>query len=305
LLLVACAGALVVWWSHPPDPAADLAARSSPLAYLARVPAPELGPRAERWWMIGASGDTVTGIWRTAPPVADAPSIGAGALLHEPEWSIVILGGIGTDDRAALLVPDSLPVAVLAVSWPWSGPRRMQSLEFVARLPAMHEALLLTPGAVARAVEAAQRASPGGRVALVGASLGAAPTMAAMRLANPDALILIDGAADLPRLLRSEISRALGGGVAGTLLAPPAAALGGRLLWSLEPARHAEALRRTPVLLLNAAEEERYPPACVERLHSALPGATRAIHPGGHLRVRHVQIAPVVDAIWRWVRTLP
>src|SRR5262245_46282246 len=75
------------------------------LARLERVPAVDLGHRLERWRMIGIAGDTVTGLWR-APP-AHASSSGGGATTTP--WVIVMLGGIGTDERAALLVPDSAP----------------------------------------------------------------------------------------------------------------------------------------------------------------------------------------------------
>ncbi|HEX5633888.1 MAG TPA: hypothetical protein VFX50_11705, partial [Gemmatimonadales bacterium] len=99
---------------------------SRALLKLERIPAPELGPGFERWRMIGAHRDTVTGIWRSG--AAD----GAGPSSAQPHWSVVVLGGIGTDDRAALLVPDSLPVNVLAVSWPWKGARQMGAWQFVA-----------------------------------------------------------------------------------------------------------------------------------------------------------------------------
>src|SRR5207344_1836374 len=112
----------------------------------------------------------------------------AGANAH-PSWVVVLLGGIGTDDRSALLVPDSLPVGVLAVSWPWKGSRQMSPHEFLLRVPAIRVALLETPGAIARGVEAARRACPGARVALIGASLGVPPTVAALPLANADALV--------------------------------------------------------------------------------------------------------------------
>ena len=47
----------------------------------------------------------------------------------------------------------------------------MSPLAFVANVPAMHGALMRTPGAIARGVEAVRRACPGIRVVLLGASL--------------------------------------------------------------------------------------------------------------------------------------
>src|SRR5262245_31640193 len=245
---------------HPMSSPFPELTHGGPLQRLEREPAPDLGAGIERWRMIGASGDTVTGLWKP-------PSTGA-----DHRWSVVLLGGIGTDDRAALLIPDSLPVGVLAVSWPWSGPRHMGRLEFLGRVPAIRAAMLLTPAATARGVEAVRRAFPGSRVAFLGASLGVPPTVAALALTAPDALVLVDGMADLERVLRSEIVRILGGGVWGTVLAPPGAALGARLLSPLEPARHA--CPTTPVLLVDAMHEERFPPECVARLHATFPHAS-------------------------------
>lgn len=283
------------WWTHPPGAGADVRARASALAALERESAPELGPRFERWRILDAAGDTTTGLWRPAAP---------GAAAGGAPWAVVILGGIGTDDRAALLVPDSLPVGVLAVSWPWKGSRRMGRLEFLGSVPAMREALLRTPACLAAGVAAVRRAEPGARVALLGASLGAAPAAAAVSVTAPDALVLVDGAADLERLLRSEVARTLGG-APGAVLAPPAAALGARLLSSLEPARHGGAARTLPVLLVDAERDERYPRACIERLHATYPHARRATHPGAHLRPEHrEQVEAIVGAASRWLAAL-
>ncbi len=296
------------WWLNPPDPIAALATRHRALLTVERVPAPELGARFERWRMIGADGDTVTGLWRAAGTIVDPAAAGRGdvaALGPDPRWAVVLLGGIGTDDRAAMLVPDSLPVGVLAVSWPWKGPRHMSRLEFVRDLPAIRAALLGTPAAMARGVEAVRRESPGSHVALIGVSLGVAPTVGAASLARVDALALVDGAADLRRLLVSEIRRALGGGVSATLLAPPGAALGARLIDPLEPARHAASLHGVPTLLMDAERDERYPRECVARLHAGFPDAVRTTHTGAHLRPEdRRQVAQIVGAVWGWLDTL-
>lgn len=298
-LVVAVALALGWWWTHPPDPAAEVRAYADPLGTLERVPAPELGRGIERWRMIAAGGDTVTGLWRAAARNgAASPPTGAPA----PAWAVVILGGIGTDERAALLVPESLPVGVLAVSWPWKGSRKMSQLDFVASVPALRAALLRTPGALARAIAAVRRASPGTRVALLGASLGVPPTVAALSLARPDALVLVDGAADLEELLRSETARALGGGEPGATLAPPAAALAARLLSSLEPARYGGAGQGIATLLVDAERDERYPRACIERLHATFPHAALATHPGRHMRPEDLrQVISIVRTTWRWL----
>jgi hypothetical protein len=283
--------ALILWcWVNTSDPKREVRTHHRPLVALERVPAPELGEGFERWRMIAAGNDTVTGLWR--PGVAG----------RSPEWVAVILGGIGTDDAAARLVPDSLPVGVLAVSWPWKGPRHMSRAAFLASVPAIRSALLRTPGAVARGAEAVRRAVPGARVVLLGASLGVPPTVAALPLVHPDALVLVDGAADLDRLLASEISHALGGGSAAAVLAPPVAALAGALVSFLEPARYGADAVGVPVMLVDAGHDERYPRACIERLHAAFPHATLATHPGGHLRPEdRDQVTAIIAAVRAWL----
>jgi len=292
-LLLLAAGAW--WWTHPPDPIAELRARAHTLQRIDRVPVPGLGRGVERWTLI-AAGDTVTALWK--PGVHDAAVA---------PWVVVALGGIGTDDRAALLVPDRLPIDVLAVSWPWKGPRDMETLEFLASVPDLREAMLQTPAAIALGVAAARRARPHARVALVGASLGVPPTVAALPLTRVDALVLLDGAADLGRLMRSETERALGGGTVARLIAAPAGALGARLVAPLEPARHGIAAvpPRPPVLLVDAEQERLYPPECVTRLHAAFPGATVVTHPGGHIRPqdRFTMIA-IVSKVRPWLMDL-
>jgi hypothetical protein len=289
---LAMLGAFAWWWTHPGDPTRELRTRHRPLVTLERAHAPELGPGLERWSMIAADSDTVTGLWR------------AGAQAN-PSWVVVLLGGIGTDDRSALLVPDTLPIGVLAVSWPWKGPRQMNPHEFLLRVPAIRGALLETPAAIARGVEAARRACPDSRVALIGASLGVPPTVAALPLANVDALVLVDGAADLRRLLRSEVGTELGRGMAARALAPIAASLGARLLSPLEPAHHGSFARALPVLFVDAEEEERYPPECVTRLHATFPHAAHARHPGKHIRPEDKsQVAAVIVAVATWLDTL-
>jgi hypothetical protein len=179
----------------------------------------------------------------------------------------------------------------------------MSRARFVASVPALRASLLRTPRALARGVEAVRRVRPGSRVAMVGASLGVPPTVAALPLVRADGLVLVGGAADLERLLRSEAARALGGGPLATGVATLAAPLGAWLLAPLEPSGVAAAARALPTLLVDAEREERLPRACVERLHAAFPHATRARHPGAHLRPEDErQMRVILDTAWEWMR---
>ncbi len=298
-LLAAGALALAGLWWRPLDPRTEVDIRSHALVSLERVPRPELGRGVERWLLLGPDGDSVTALWR-APDREPGRGADGG-----PVWAVVLLGGIGTDDRAALLVPDELPVGVLAVSWPWKGPRRMGRLRFVASTPALHASLLRTPRALARGVEAVRRELPGARIAMVGASLGVPPTVAALPLVRADALVLVGGAADLGRLLRSETARALGGGPLAAGAAWLAAPLGAWLLAPLEPSRVESTARALPTLLVDAEREDRLPRECIERLHAVFPHAERAVHPGAHLRPEDErQMRVILDTAWGWMQRL-
>lgn len=302
-IIVAAVGvvsALAVAMAWGPSTGREAKSRMSSRALLKleRIPAPELGPGFERWRMIGARRDTVTGIWRAG---AAGRAAGRGAQAFD-DWSVVVLGGIGTDDRAALLVPDSLPVNVLAVSWPWKGARQMGTWQFVASTPAIRGALLRTPDALVRGITAVRQARPGTRVALVGASLGVPPTVAALRNANVDALVLIDGAADLARLLRAEAGRALRDRRVAAAFAQACAPMAGWLMAPLEPSRRWPDERTVPTLIIDAEDEERLPRACVAALHARFPHATLATHPGAHLRPENPeQMEVILRRVWQWL----
>ena len=169
----------------------------------------------------------------------------------------------------------------------------------------MRRALLRTPGTIALGVEAVRRECPACRVALLGASLGAPPTAVALSLERADAIVLVDGGADLDRLLRAEVSHAARGGIVGAIVGAAAGVLGARLLSSLEPARHLASARELPALLVDAEREERVPQACVERLRETFPQADRATHVGGHVRAENAQqIASLVEIVWGWLAAL-
>ncbi len=290
------AGALVLavaaaaWWFFPPDPVVELRRHFSPLARVVRVPAPELGPRVERWRLITAAGDTATALWRPAPAGAARP------------WTAVMLGGLRTGDRAALLLPPDAPVAALAVDWPWRESRTLTPWQVAMRLGAIRAALLRTPGVLALGTEAVARQPEvdSTRVVLLGASLGVPPALAALRLTRvPDALVLIDGAADLRALLAAGLERERW----PAWLAAPAAAIAFRLLRPLEPALHGAVAARLPVLVINSERDALLPGAAIRRLHASLPRAETRWRRGGHLHPRRGDvIASLVQEVVPWLK---
>lgn len=298
-LPLALAVAVAWWWTHPADPAHSLVMRRGFTSAVLREPAPELGERLERWRIVTTRGDTLRGLFRAA-----APSLRAAE--GPRPWAVVMLGGLGTGDRAALLLPDSLAVDALAMDWPWQGPRRMTWREGLHRLRRIRGAFLDAPAVLAHGGSALRRERGPARVAVLGASLGSPAAVAAVRLTESEALVVVDGFAGIEPLLDSEAQRALPHAWLDAALAPPLAALGARLLHALEPARHAEAAARLPVLLIDAEDEDRYPRECVRALHAAFPHAERRTHPGAHLRPEDAaQVRAIVASVDGWLRTLP
>jgi len=284
--------ALAAWWRMPPDPGRALRAHAPPLARVLRAPAPALGERVEWWRLVSTVGDTAVALWRSAPPGTRSP------------WTVVLMGGLQTGDRAALLLPDG-PFNVLAVDWPWRGPRRMGAGRIALELGAIREAVLRSPGVLARGVEATARESGAdtSRIAVLGASLGVPPALAAVRLTRRvDALVLVDGAADLDDLLRAGLERV----PVAPWLAAPLAALAARLIRPLEPLLNAPAAAGLPVLLMNSEQDELMPAADVRRLHAGLPWAEVRWRPGRHLRPhRGATIDELTREALAWLQGLP
>jgi hypothetical protein len=140
-------------------------------------------------------------------------------------------------------------------------------------------------------------------VALVGTSLGVPPAIAALRIAEaPDALLLLDGSADIEAVLRRDLE----GMKEHRLPAGPLAAFAARLIHPLEPARHFDAAARLPTLVLNAQHDERLPRAAVLALHAGLPNADRRWRADTHVGPeRAITIADMAREAHAWLDSLP
>ncbi len=320
LLAAALAGGSVAWWwTHPEDPSAELRAHAPRVARVLREP---FGVRGlERWRLVMESGDTLTGLWRPDPrgrPSGDsargsegAAPIGGAAAGGDSSrasvnaaptgWAAVMMGGLVTGRHTALLLPDDLPVAVLALEWPWHGPRRMSPLKLLAAAPDIRRAVLAAPGVFAAGIDALEWTGCGSRARIVsvGVSLGVPVAVAALRVGpRPAALVLVDGAADLAAMIARGLERE------GTpaWLAAPLARLGARLIRPLEPSLHGDAGRGLRVLMINSRDDERLPRRAIERLHTAFPGAEVRWREGGHVRPsRRETLKAVAYEICAWL----
>jgi hypothetical protein len=290
LLVLAPVIAGVTWWLRPGDPVAVLRAHAPIVTAVTRERLD--GSGLERWRMATARGDTLSGLWK---PAAGVPVSKA--------WSVVLLGGLETGERAATLIPDSLPVAVLAMDWPWPGRHTMQAHQIAAATPAIRRAVLSSPGTLAAglfALALTGEAAPA-RIAVVGVSLGVPPAVAALALEPsppPAALALVDGAADLTAMLDRGLLRER----IPSWLVGPAARLGARLIHPLEPALHGHTARHLPVLIINARDDARLPPHGIHRLHAAFPTAEVRWREGTHVDpAQHELIASIAHEVHAWI----
>lgn len=277
---------------RPTDPLHVLEEHTPVALGLQRQPAPDLSPRLEHWKIPIAGGDTLTGLWRRSPGL----DLGSTA----KPYTCVLLGGLRTGEGAALLLPESLGVHVLALDWPWWGPHAMSPAQFVRALPAIRRAILRAPGVLAVGVElaAAQPEVDPARIVVVGASLGVPPAVAALRLtAKPRACALVHGAADLRAMLRYAVGKHV-----PQPLAALAAALAARWIRPLEPRLHADALRGVPFLIVNATDDDKLPRQAIEALHGAFPWATVQWMGGRHMRpTRGATIEALAHEIMAWL----
>jgi hypothetical protein len=249
--------------------------------------------------------------WLRTPP---ADSSAATAL--RPLVPVVILGGLGTGRRAATIVPCPPGYALLALDYPYDGPRAPTRGELLAALPAIHRAAHATPYGVAAAVRWLEtRAEMDDRGAIVlGASFGVpfvlrgiADLPRARGTDGGDAgprgvrgVCLLYGGADLPNLARYRLrdhaawEREL---VAWGL------ALG---FADLEPGRWIGRVAPRPVLFVNGVRDELVGEANA-RLLQAKAGAAKTIV---WLDTEHMQpgaealLVDLVDRARAWADTL-
>ena len=279
---------VLAWWFQPADPAASLRAIWSPYARLQRQPVPRLGERVERWRIIDKAGHSVRALWRPAVAGTSRP------------WTVVMLGGVETDERAVLLLPADARANVLSVSWAWNiAPREslLNALQF--RGAALHSAaaLALAMDALVDVPE-----SDPTRVVLLGVSLGVPPALAALQLSDkPRALVLVDGAADLKQVIQRRLARKL----RPQWLAAPVAALIARLIRPLEPSLNLPRAAGLSALVINARNDKFLPIATIERLRAALPKADKRWRQDSHIEPEHgATIAALAAEVTAWLQSL-
>jgi predicted alpha/beta hydrolase family esterase len=217
----------------------------------------------------------------------------------------VLLGGFYAGDQATLFLPETLGVHMLAIDWPWRGPRRLRTSQFVRLSPDIYQMLMQSPAVLALGVDAVLRqpeVDPS-RIALIGASLGVPSTVAALELTQaPTACALVYGGADVQAWMRHELPRHIWPGA----LAPPLASVLFDFVRPLEPSLHREAAARARFLILNARDDQTVPPEVAEALHHALPQATVRWKDGRHISSsRNAQLDGIAAEVEAWLESQP
>lgn len=220
---------------------------------------------------------------------------------------VVLLGGIGTGRRAALLVGRDFAGLVLSCDYAWRDPTTAPAWRALVALPRLRREVLETPEALAVAASflLGREEMDGTRLAAVGASLGVPFVSAwAARDHRVAAAALVMGGAGLGDLFAAN----LGGQVRIAALRRPVGVLLAWLLGPLEPARTVPGIAPRPLLVIGAADDQRVPRTATRRLFLAAGQPKTILWFGG----RHMQpadtalLGAVTDSTLGWItRHLP
>jgi hypothetical protein len=255
---------------------------------------------------------TVHEAWLRLPP--PETGIGADSTRHVP---VVILGGIGTGRRAATLVPCPPGYALVALDYPYAGPRAPTREELVRAVPEIHRAAHATPHGVAATIAWLRtRADMDRRGALVvGASFGVPFVLRGLALlprergaggadhgpAGVRAVCLLYGGADLPNLVRYRMRDRPG-------WEREAAAWGLALLFpDLEPGRWIGRVAPKPLLFINGRRDELVGEGNARLLHARAGGPKTVVWiDSEHMRPEaDALLVDLVERARRWFEELP
>ncbi len=297
IVLAAAAGTLAV-------AAAAWLLQGGPVRYgfLARAvvtadSSPDPAYRLERVAITSSTGRRVACTLRLpVPPAAPRSRVG-----------VLLLGGIETGRRAAMLVAPEFHGLVLSCDYPWRDPTRLSAARFFLVLPALRREVLATPEALRVAADylRSREEVDTNRVAGVGASLGVPPVSSwAARDTRVAVVALVMGGADLKTIFAAN----LGGQVRWPAMRGPVAAALARLLAPLDPGRTVGGIAPRPVLIIGARDDERIPRHATEALFAAAREPRELQWVGGrHMLPRDTALLKsITDSTMAWVtRHLP
>lgn len=209
--------------------------------------------------------------------------------------AIIVIGGVNTGRMAAELITPDEPYVVLGLDYPWEGSTRLTPLQFLVRLLAIRDAMLLTPSAIFLAIDYIQThpsVDESGPV-LVGASFGAQLITVAGALderAGP--VLAIYGGGDFAELLRGNLE------FRPQWLRSAVANAGAWLLEPVEPTKYVARIAPRPFVMINGTQDTRIPEASVLALYEEAREPKRLIWlDEGHISSRRpAMLERVLDA---------
>ncbi len=197
---------------------------------------------------------------------------------------VMILGGHRTGRDALDLLPETNRAIIATLSYPYDGDHRLKGLAALAALPKIRRALRDTPAAFSLALDHLLQ-QPGvdtARVEAVGVSLGA-PLVSVAAALDPrfTRVWSVHGGARLRLMLDHNLRQE----IPSALLRTPLSALGGLLLYQLEPEHFVEQISPRPFLMINVEDDEKIPRECVDALYRAAREPKELLWlTGGHIR---------------------
>ncbi|MBM3898672.1 MAG: alpha/beta hydrolase [Gemmatimonadetes bacterium] len=288
LLEVAAIGALVLWLLRDPEPVFD--AHTGALTQVDTLESVEGdGHRESVIRLTNDTGLIVTLAVRR--PIASTTS---------PRPAFLILGGAERGRGAAKLLADTRGTIVAAIDYPFDGDLKAKGLAVLAQVPAIRRAFYATPPAVTLVLDYLRRdpeVDPA-RMELMGASFGAPfATIAAARDSRVTRLWIAHGGGRPYLMIESGLRR----DVPNALFRVPLAALGTLLVSGprFAPEHWIDRVAPRPVVMLNATQDERIPPAAVQALWDAAQAPKEQIWiDGPHMLGSRPQILQaIVDSV--------
>jgi len=222
-----------------------------------------------------------------------------------PRPAFVVMGGLAAGRRALEGLPTGeFPVVWLALDYPYrppaAWPRVPNLLHELDRAAASAERSVAAALLALEYLESRSDVDPA-RTGMAGGSLGAFVAVIAGAVdAHPDAVLVLNGGGDLPRILRANLKRAPWvARVLLPLLARP-------WLSRVDPVGYAPRIAPRPLLMVNARDDPRMPEVCVQALYDAAgePKQLVRLNVPHEVRGRPAAAEPVARAVRNWLEGL-
>jgi hypothetical protein len=278
VLGVSAVAAAVLWLTR--DPLPHFQARRSKLQSVTEYTPARAGGYVTQGVRLRATSGLSVDLLVRAP---DTSAVPADPGTRRPLY--LILGGYRTGDRAATLITDTRGAVVAALAYPYAGPVDVKGIRIIGQVPAIRRAILDTPPAIQVALDhlLTRPDVDFARVELVGASFGVPfATIGAALDDRVSRLWLAHGAARPRQLLEHGLRRSIPWAPARAVVAAVAYVLAGGP--RLAPEVWIPRVSPRPVIMINAADDERLPRQAIDALYaSARPPKERIWLTGGHV----------------------